>query len=61
MNKTIEIIAREILGLETLEAQNSDSLDFQDLSVGSIKEALEAAYAAGRAHEAFIARRRPKC
>ncbi len=37
------------LGLETLEARKSDSLDFHDLAVWSVKEALEAAYEAGLA------------
>lgn len=44
----INRIAREALGLETLVARNMDSLDFHDLSVWSIKEALERAYEAGR-------------
>ncbi len=44
----INRIAREALGLETLDARNMDSLDFHDLSVWSIKEALERAYEAGR-------------
>ena len=44
---SIERIAREILGLETLETRNWDSLDFHDHAVWSIKEALEAAYDAG--------------
>ncbi len=47
MNKAIDRIAREILGLETLERRNRDSLDFHDLSVWEIKRALEAAYIAG--------------
>jgi len=41
-------IARETLGLETLETRKSDSLDFHDLAVWSIKEALQRAYEAGR-------------
>lgn len=45
---TLEKIAREVLHLETLETRNSDSLDFHDMSVWSIKEALEAAYRAGQ-------------
>ena len=45
---TIEKIARKILGLETLETRKSDSLDFHDVAVWSIHEALEAAYNAGR-------------
>lgn len=42
-------IATKVLGLETLETRKSDSLDFHDLAVWQIREALEAAYAAGRA------------
>ena len=44
---SIDRIAHEILGLETLEKRNRDSLDFHDLSVWQIKKALEAAYLAG--------------
>lgn len=47
MKKTIDRIACEILGLETLERRNRDRLDFHDLSVCQIKKALEAAYLAG--------------
>ena len=47
-NATIEKIAREILDLETLETRKSDSLDFHDMAVWTIREALEAAYNAGR-------------
>lgn len=35
--------------LETLETQRSDSLDFHDAAVWSIRAALEAAYRAGQA------------
>jgi hypothetical protein len=42
-------IAREVLHIETLEVRNRDRHDFHDLGVGSIREALEAAYEAGRA------------
>ena len=42
-------IARTTLGLETLETRRSDSLDFHDLAVWQIKQALQAAYDAGRA------------
>lgn len=45
----INEIAEKILGLETLETRNSDSLDFSDQSVWSLKKALEAAYEAGAA------------
>ena len=41
-------IAREILDLQTLETRRMDSLDFHELAVWEIREALEAAYNAGR-------------
>lgn len=44
----INRIAREALGLETLEARKMDSLDFHELAVWTIKDALERAYEAGR-------------
>jgi hypothetical protein len=40
-------IAKQHLGIETLETQHSDSLDFHDLSVWSIKAALQAAFDLG--------------
>lgn len=42
-------LARIHLRIETLETRNSDSLDFHDCGVASIKSALEAAYQAGLA------------
>jgi hypothetical protein len=45
---TLAEIASRHLHLETLETRNSDSLDFHDVAVWSIKAALEAAYEAGR-------------
>lgn len=48
MDETIKEIAREFLGIKTLETRHSDSLDFHDCSVWCIKEALERAYEAGR-------------
>ena len=42
-----EAIAQEILGIDTLNTQNSDSLDFHDVAVWSIDKALEAAFQAG--------------
>jgi hypothetical protein len=44
----IEGIARRILKIETLETRNSDALDFHELAVWTIQEALDAAYEAGR-------------
>lgn len=37
-------IAKEILGLETLDTRNSDSLDFSEQAVWTLRAALEAAY-----------------
>lgn len=50
MNKEqhIDQIAQKHLMIQTLETQNSDSSDFHDCAVWSIKAALEAAYEAGR-------------
>ena len=45
--RIIKEIASKVFGLETLETRHQDSLDFHDISVWSIKEALEAAYEAG--------------
>lgn len=43
----LEKIAKEIMGLETLETRNSDSLDFHENGVWTIKRALELAFEAG--------------
>jgi hypothetical protein len=45
---TLAEIAVRHLHLATLETRNSDSLDFHDMGVWSIRRALEAAYEAGR-------------
>ncbi len=45
--ETLERIAREALNIETLKTRSSDSLDFHDVAVWRLKEALEAAYQAG--------------
>ncbi len=42
-------IARRHLGLQTLAARNSDSLDFHEVAVWSLRAALEAAFELGRA------------
>ena len=51
MNKKHEdkllTIARDKLGVETLETRCSDRLDFHDIAVWSIKDALTAAFRAG--------------
>ncbi len=40
-------IANKHLGIETLQTRNADGLDFHDLAVWCIKDALEAAFKAG--------------
>lgn len=47
-NPFFERIAKEIFGVDTLETRNSDQLDFFETSVWCVKEALEAAFAAGQ-------------
>ena len=45
--KAIALIAKENLGIDTLEVRHSDSLDFYDCGVGGIKAALARAYLEG--------------
>ena len=40
-------IAKKHLDIETLETRNSDSLDFHDVAIWCIKDALKSAYEAG--------------
>ena len=40
-------IAQSKLGLETLETRKADSLDFHDVAVWCLRDALEAAFNAG--------------
>ncbi len=49
LDQLLAQIAQEHLFIETLETRNSDSLDFHDVSVWGVKEALIAAYQAGLA------------
>ena len=44
----LDQIAKTTLRLETLETRHSDGLDFHDVAVWQIKQALRAAYEAGR-------------
>jgi hypothetical protein len=46
--KVVAEIAKNILHIDTLEEQKRDHLDFHELSVWTIKQALAAAYQAGR-------------
>jgi len=48
MKKEIETIARERMGIESLEERGMDDLDFHTLGVLTLKAALELAYRAGR-------------
>lgn len=51
MKSTIDqifaLIAQKHLFIETLETRNSDRLDFHDVAVWNVREALEAAFKAG--------------
>lgn len=47
INTRLTRIAQTKLHIETLEVRGSDRLDFHDVSVESLREALEAAYNAG--------------
>ncbi len=44
----IKNIASDLLGIETLDTRKSDRLDFHELAVWQIREALKAAFEAGR-------------
>ena len=43
----LTLIAQKHLGIETLETRRSDSLDFHDVAVWCLRDALEAAFNAG--------------
>ena len=49
MDAIVEKIARDVFMVETLQTRNRDALDFVEVSVGSIKDALTQAYLAGKA------------
>ena len=49
VDELLAAIAKETLHIDTLETRKSDSLDFHDVAVWSVKAALEAAYRAGLA------------
>ena len=50
MQKTIENIAKNTLKIDTLAVRGRDCLDFHDVYVGKIEEALKAAYIAGQSN-----------
>lgn len=47
MQQQLDKIAAKYLDIETLETRNSDRLDFHNISVASLQDALQAAYKAG--------------
>lgn len=47
-SEAIAQIARRVLGVPTLKVRGSDSFDFHEVGVGSLEQALRAAYDAGR-------------
>jgi uncharacterized protein HemY len=48
VDKLLAGIARRELWVPTLDVRNSDSLDFHDIGVSSLRRALRSAYRAGR-------------
>ncbi|MFP2895058.1 DUF6900 domain-containing protein [Myxococcus sp. AB056] len=46
--ETLERVAREEMNIETLKTRNSDSLDIYEVAVWQLRDALEAAYQAGK-------------
>jgi len=48
LEKDLEKIAKQHLGIDTLKTRHSDRLDFHDIAVWSILEALKAAYELGK-------------
>jgi len=54
-DEMLELIAKATLDIETLETRNSDGLDFHDLAVWTLKQALQQAYSAGYNRAGFMA------
>ena len=50
LEQLLTLIAQNKLGIETLETRRSDSLDFHDVAVWCVRDALEAAFNAGVEH-----------
>ena len=48
LERLLNQIAAEHLYIDTLAARNSDRLDFHEVSVWGLKEALQAAFTAGQ-------------
>ena len=49
VDELLASIEKTMLHIDTLETRKSDSLDFHDVAVWSVRAALEAAYRAGLA------------
>jgi len=47
LDQIFALIAQKHLFIETLETRNADSLDFHDVAVWAVRDALEAAFKAG--------------
>ncbi|KOF55473.1 hypothetical protein AD428_00480 [Achromobacter sp. DMS1] len=47
IDTVLTLIARKHLGIDTLQTRHADSLDFHDVAVWCLKDALEAAFKAG--------------
>lgn len=45
--KALEKIAQRFLGFPTLQVQGDDSLDFHDVNVADVRDALQEAYLRG--------------
>ena len=48
LDTILTLIAEKHLDIDTLETRHSDRLDFHDVAVWGIKEALQAAFEAGK-------------
>lgn len=48
MEKTLQEIALREFGIESLDRQDADDLDFHDIAVWTLKAALTAAFKAGQ-------------
>jgi hypothetical protein len=57
-DRMLEAIAREALGIRTLETRNSDHLDFHEVAVWSLKAALRKAFSVG--YEQAVTDREPQ-
>lgn len=47
----LDEIGKEVFRVDTLDEQKSDSLDFHDASVWSMREAMKRAYLLGKSEE----------